>query len=199
MSTPICAFIVSAHSRPVELNLCLLSLVCQSFPDWVAIVTDNSDSSTYRDLNFEVVTRLNDRRISYAHTGSSCPSCYHSAEVGAALVPVNAPWLAFPSDDSYLCPDFLERMAQNSEDIDLLYCDVLYDRRLTGKRDVLRVRPHVGFVDKTSFMVRREKFIGFPDKRQDGLPCVADGAAIERMVSLGYRHCRVDECLVVHS
>jgi len=192
-----CTFVVSAFNRPTHLELCLLSLCLQTRTDWTAIVTDNADSSVYSEMNEDAVRRVGDGRIAYRYTGSTCPSCYHSAEAGAARA--TGTYLSFPSDDSYFVPEFLERMLESADGADLIYCDVLYDRRLTGRRAALQCEPRVCAIDKTSFLVRRDKFIGFPDKRNDGMACPADGQAIERMIQLGYGHRHVDECLVVHN
>ena len=192
-----CTFIVSAFNRPTDLKLCLLSLVLQTRTDWSAIVTDNANSSTYRDLNEEAVRWVGDERIEYVYTGDRANNCYASAEIGASMVAGG--WLGFPSDDSYYVPEYLERMLEVEQDLDFVFCDVLYDRRLTGRRAVLSTEPREGAIDKTCFLVRREKFIGFPDQPASGGSSSADGKAVERMVALGYRMRRVDECLVVHS
>ena len=193
MTTPSCTFIVSAFNRPVHLRLCLLSLVVQTRKDWSCIVTDNSKT----ERNRVAVNEIGDSRIAYIPTGEFCPSCYHSAEVGAVLA--TGEWLAFPSEDSYYCDDFLERMIEESSDADFVHCDLLYDKRLTGRRVAMRSEPKNGFIDKTNWIVRRSKFIGFPDKRDDGSPCPADGQAVERMVALGRRTKHVPEILCVHN
>src|ERR1700688_4633721 len=146
-----CTFIVSAFNRPTELKLCLLSLVLQTRIDWLAIVTDNANSSTYRDLNEEAVRWVGDDRIRYTYTGDRANNCYASAEIGASMVAGG--WLCFPSDDSIYCNDFLERMLEVEQDLDLVYCDVLYDRRLAGRRAVLSTEPREGAIDKTCFAV----------------------------------------------
>jgi len=197
VTAPACTFIVSAFNRPTELKLCLLSLVLQTRIDWLAIVTDNASDSLYQDLNEEAVRWVGDDRITYMHTGRNCVSCYHSGEVGAIEATGN--WLIFPSDDSYYCPEFLERMLEVEQDADCIFCDVLYDRRLAGRRAVLSTEPREGAIDKICFAVRRDKFIGFPDQPADGRSFPADGKAIERMVASGYRMRKIDECLVVHS
>jgi hypothetical protein len=197
VTAPACTFIVSAFNRPTELKLCLLSLVLQTRIDWLAIVTDNANSSTYRDLNEEAVRWVGDDRIQHHYTGDRANNCYASAEIGASIVAGG--WLGFPSDDSYFVSEYLERMLEVEQDLDCIYSDVLYDRRLAGRRAVLSTEPREGCIDKTAFLVRREKFIGFPDQPADGSSSSADGKAIERMVAMGYRMRKIDECLVVHS
>lgn len=193
MTTPACTFVVSAFNRPTELKLCLLSLVLQTRTDWSAIVTDNSPDG----MNEEAVRWVGDDRIQYHYTGDRANNCYASAEIGASMVAGGR--LGFPSDDSVYCPEFLERMLEVEQDADCIFCDILYDRRLTGRRAVLFAEPREGAIDKTCFLVRREKFIGFPDQPAAGGSSPADGKAVERMVALGYRMRHVDECLVIHN
>lgn len=192
-----CTFIVSAFNRPTELKLCLLSLILQTRRDWTAVITDNSKHPDMSAAFSDVILDLSDPRLHYLYTGDRANNCYASAEIGAQAA--TGTWLIFPSEDSYMVPEFLERMLEAEQDVDLAYCDILYDRRLSGRRAVLSCEPVVAAIDKTCFAVRREKFIGFPDQSADGHACPADGQAVERMVALGYRMRHVEECLCVHN
>jgi hypothetical protein len=150
-------------------------------------------------MNETAVRWVGDDRISYLYTGKDSRSPYHSAEAGARVS--ESIWLAFPSDDSYFVPEFLERMLEFVDDVDLRYCDILYDRRLAGRRGVLCTEPRVCAIDKTSFLVRREWFDkvgGFAGENRP-FPCPADGEFIEKLVAAGARHERVAECLLVHN
>ena len=196
--TPVCTFVVSAFNRPVELKLCLLSLVCQSRVDWSAIVTDNAMDSTYRDLNRDAVEWVGDPRIQYAYTGDQAKNCYISANIGAQEA--EGEWLAFPSDDGYVCPWYLERMLRRAADLDLVYCDIVLGSAQSHR--FLSQQPRCCEIDKTGFSVRREWFNrvgGFVIENVDGGASTADGQFIERVVAAGARHGKVDEVLVVHN
>ena len=180
-------FLLSAYDRPATLWVSLGSLINQEEKDWECIVLDNNPDG----LNRKVVDAIRDERIHY--TRPLTKGCYHSSEVGAKWA--KGDWLCFPSDDSYYCPEFIERMTEDGG-VDLVYCNLLYDKRLRGRRAVLDVAPFECMIDKTCFIVKREKFIGFSAK--DDTPN-ADGRAIEAMIRMGYRHRKVHEVLVVHN
>ncbi len=195
----VCTFIVSAFNRPTDLKLCLLSLVLQSRTDWSAIVTDNANSSTHRDLNEEAVRWVGDDRISYLYTGDRANNCYWSANLGA--VEATGTWICTPSDDSYYSPRFLERMLRGTaDDLDLIYCDMAWGGPALPYR-ILDVQPRCCEIDKTGFLVRREWFqkVGGFGQANEALPSVADGELVEKLVAAGARHGKVAELLATHN
>ena len=120
-----------------------------------AIITDNSDSNL-ASLSEREVLRFPDLRIKYEYTGGRAANPYRSAEIGAALA--TGTWLAFPSEDGYFCPWYLERMLKkaDAENLDLVYCDTVIGNPWVHR--CLSVQPVIGNIDKTSFVVRREWF-----------------------------------------
>lgn len=189
------SFVLSCFDRPSALFVSLGSLVNQTVGDWQCLVMINGSDESMILAHQVVVLGFADKRIKvYSRYGAPHDiGCYHSAEYGARKS--TGKWLAFPSDDSYFTPEYVETMTSD-DGVDLAYCDVLYDRRLSGYRGILNVVPVEGLIDKTCFMVKREKFIGFPDK--DVTPN-ADGKAIEQMIRLGYKHRKVGEALCIHN
>jgi hypothetical protein len=157
------------------------------------IVTDNNAEPGMG--NFFQTDTMCDDRLSYIHTHAK--TCYHSAEHGAAFA--EGKYLCFPSDDSYYVPRFQELMVQAAEsrDLQLVYCDMLFDgRRMGGRYGVLNVQPQLNHIDKTGFLVRRDVFDGFHEK--DASPA-ADGYFIEEMLRRGIRHGKVQDVLAVHN
>ena len=60
--------------------------------------------------------------------------------------------------------------------------------------------PRVRRIDKTGFILRRDCFVPFPEKRDDGGPTHADGLLIEWLVSSqSVTHAKVPDALVVHN
>lgn len=152
--------------------------------------------------HFLIASRLRDPRVSAICTFDPAPywDCYWSAEWAVSTLPLISTWLCCASDDSYYCPEFVERMTDVPPEIDLVYCDILYDRRWAGWRKVMPSAPIEGSIDKTSFIVRRSRWIGFPDKR-DGVrgTANADGRAVEEMARREYRMRHIPEPLVIHN
>lgn len=195
---PLCTFIVSSHNRPVELRLTLACLQLQTERNWEAIITDNSDSNL-ASLSEREVLRFPDLRIRYEYTGGRAANPYRSAEIGAALA--TGTWLAFPSEDGYFCPWYLERMLKkaDAENLDLVYCDTVIGNPWVHR--CLSVQPVIGNIDKTSFVVRREWFckMGGFNVENVGGPAPSDGIFIEKSVAAGARHAKVSEVLCVHN
>jgi hypothetical protein len=108
-------------------------------------------------------------------------------------------WLGFANDDGYMVPKYAELMiaAAEKHGWDLVYCDLVYDPRLTGKYDVLLAEPRLGRVDRTSFLVRRKVWEGFVPYGDNWL--WADGATIEAMIKRGVAHGKAKGVLVVHN
>ena len=193
-------YIVSAYDRPRSLRCCLASIQLQTDKNWHVIVADNGGD--YR--NREVTDSFHDPRIDHLDTAqfSTGPQwdCYWSAEWVVANIPMGQ-YICLPSDDSYYVPLFQEAMLAKAraEDLGLVYCDMLYDRRIGGKYGVLNVRPASCAIDKTGFLVRRDCWIGFPNKPQTPSSSCCDGEMIAEIVRRGVRHGKVDEVLCVHN
>jgi glycosyltransferase involved in cell wall biosynthesis len=187
------SFIVSCFDRPEMLLCCLASLNCQSHREIEVIVTDNSNDSVTQSYHKEYCGQLGAK---YLHTG--LPGCYHSAEVGAQYA--SGEYLCFPSDDGYMVPTFAEVMLKDArgQNLDLLICGAVYSPRWESERyHLMEVAARLNFVDKTNFILKRDKFIGFPDKTLGA--CAADGMLIDRLVASGIRHGVISDVMVVHN
>ena len=205
MSSPKVSYIVSAYDRPQALRCCLASLQCQSDPDFEVIIADNATTEQLHQEHWEMMYRMYDPRFRHLDTAKVATSpawdCYWSAE---AVVEHEAKgeWIVLPSDDSYYTPVFQATMLKAAEanNWDLAYCDMLYDRRGHGKYHHKTVAARSCEIDKTCFMLKREKWIGFPTKPTEALAAsCCDGEMIEELVRRGVRHGRVDELLCVHN
>jgi hypothetical protein len=110
---------------------------------------------------------------------------------------VQGDWLCFPSDDSYYVPRFSEIMleAARAQNLDFVYCDMLYDWRPDDVYRIMNVEPRSCAIDKTCFLVKREIFKGFP-YHESGWN---DGAFAEQLVAEGVRHGKAPGVLVVHN
>jgi hypothetical protein len=205
---PAVTYIVSAFDRPRFLRGCLASLQVQTDPDFEVMVACNSPDPGMQLVQRDIVEPF-DHRFRFCDTdvmnagpeGSPAWDCYWSAEwvVGNRA---KGEYICLPSDDSYYVPIFQEAMLAKAraENLGLVYCDMLYDRRMCGKYGVLEVHPIVDFIDKTGFLVRRDAWIGFPAKNTIELgPSKCDGEMIEELVRRGVRHGKVEEVLVVHN
>lgn len=198
------SFIVTAYNRPLALRTCLSSLCQQTNDQWEVAVMDNSVPGS--DLDEHARLCEMDRRIRYHYVrplteiGSNksghTHSLYKATEIGVERT--SGWWLCFPSDDSYYCPWFAERMlhAATKAAWDLVYCDIV----MGGSKEhhVLEASPRACCIDKTSFLLRRSWFQGFSQGHGESYP-QADGLMIEELVRRGIRHGRVPEVLVVHN
>jgi glycosyltransferase involved in cell wall biosynthesis len=193
--TPRISFIVSAYNRPEFLRCCLASLVCQTMTNWEAIVMDNTSDPyiTWRQANIS----MSMNRVHYRSTPKELRNTsYHSSEWAVQNF-AQGEWVAFPSDDSYYLPEYAQEMLAAGENADLVYCNMVMGGTWAGQ--VLDVRPTEGYIDKTGFILRREKFQPFPGKPDNGGPSNSDGMLIDKLVREGIRHVKVPKILAVHN
>lgn len=208
---PLITFLISAHSRPDSLGCLLYSLRCQTVREWSAVVLDNSTIDIINERHVNRIMDLNDSRVSYRNPRMGDPYLTANKYLSQAA----GDWLAFPNDDTYYVPDFIRIMTDRAikgpeafqyelealpHELDLVYCDTLYDPRRTGRWEVLDVHPSPGRIDKTSFIVRRDKFMGFiPDPVSPfGSPCQSDGYTMQALADR-LPHGKAPGVLVVHS
>ena len=194
-------FLVNSYAAPENLWCLLGSLIQQTDPSWEAVVLTNHPEPAKRYDHKLVVEAINDRRISTADSWHERHSwdCYWACDWAVDQGLAKGDWICCASDDGYYVPEFVEEMTKS--DADLVLCDALMRKHIgTGQRRVVNTLPKCGHVDKTAFMVRREKWIGFPHKNTTmSGPSAADGMAVESMVRLGYKWDKIDLPLVVHN
>jgi hypothetical protein len=202
---PSVSYIVSAFERPDCLPCCLWSLKIQTDPDFEVIVADNALDWRVQLQHQRAVEALGDSRFRHCNTAKQSTDqawdSYWSAE-WAVKHETRGAWICLPSDDSYYVPVFQQVMLTKArlDKLQLVYCDMLYDRRLAGKYKVLNTAPAPEFIDKTGFLVARDAWIGFPTKRQRWPgPSICDGQMIQELVRRGVPHGKVDEVLCVHN
>ena len=201
---PRLSFIVCAFENPSALRTCLSSLLDQTMQDFEIIVVDNSIDK-FAAYRIECLCEELSFHIQYEWTSTRTvlvdPSCRHSrclytaSEIGAKMA--TGDFLCFPNSDSYYPPVFAERMLRAAENG---HCDLIYSDFVLGTPDrkyvVMESQPRQTKIDKTSFILRRELFAGFPDKANYEQ---ADGMMIERLVVAGVSRRRVGEILCWHN
>ncbi len=155
------SFIVSAYDRPVCLRCVLASLQVQTEAAIEVLVADNSPNPAMNNTNLQILFSLNDNRFKYTNPRER--TCYEATKV---LAPVcHGEWLCFPHDDGYYVPGFAANMlacAAANPAADFIYCDMLYDPRLSngeGTWTPRGVEPRCGFIDKGGFIIRKALFL----------------------------------------
>lgn len=194
------SFIVTAFNRPQLLLCALASLQAQTCRDFEIIVVDNAIDPDMKQANYRacIVTNTEDIRTVYMPT--SGPTCYHSTELGVALSVGD--FVCFPSDDSYYVPKFVEKIVNaidTNSDLELLYFDLVYEHVHTHQYEHMKVRPALYWIDKTGFVLRKDKFVPFPNKPIIDEPAPCDGLLINQLVATGIKHGKVYEILGVHN
>jgi hypothetical protein len=187
----LCA-IVSAYDRPEKLRLVLQCMKVQTFTRDLFDVIVTDDSADGANL-------LIAKDFGYRGIHTQVRDCYAAAEI--ACKATNAVYVWFPSDDDWFCPHFAERLMQAAyaNAWDLVYCDMLWGPRTTGKYEPWQVTPRVGRIDKAGFIVRRKLVIdagGFPEKKRK--PNCSDGMLVERIVRKCFKYGKVNEVLWCH-
>jgi glycosyltransferase involved in cell wall biosynthesis len=188
MSEPRVTLIVSTFHSPDKLTCLLYSLKVQTFADFEVLVADNSTEPEMLGRDQAIVAGMRDARFRHCATGPS--DCYYAADKLAKEA--RGDYLAFPSDDNYYVPGFLEVMLRQRAD--LIYCDMIYDPRYTGTWAQVDVHPTAGHIDKGGFLLRKSQFTRFPADRT-----WADGLLVEELMGRGVSHAKAPGVLWVHN
>jgi GT2 family glycosyltransferase len=189
------SYIVSCYDRPDCLICCLASLKLQTHKNYEIIVTDNSTDEETMEKH-----RKTCEQFGAKYMNTRAITCYHSAEMGAKVAVGR--YLCFPSDDSYYMPKFGESLLQAAHEHDaaFAFCEMIHNEAPpTYTHRVRGVKPRLGYIDKTGFIVRRDLFPYFPCKPVLPVPCGADGLLIEYLKKAGAKYVKIDDVLVVHN
>jgi hypothetical protein len=127
-------------------------------------------------------------------------NCYESANMAAKEA--TGEWLCFASDDSLYVCKFSAAMLRQAEKsgAGLVYCDCVYSGKAGNPAwqdySVLDVKPKIGSIDKTCFIVKREIFLreGFKPHPRGW----SDGQLVQSLIAQGVKHCKADGVLLVH-
>jgi GT2 family glycosyltransferase len=193
--TPDISFIVSTYNRPEMLWCCLASLRAQTHKNIEIIVTDNAT-----DIGVKATHRSACSLFDAQYIAANVLTCYHSAEMGVASA--SGTFLCFPSDDSYYVPTFAAEMLKvaTERQASLVYCEMVYNPRWPmDTYRLLGAKPQLNHIDKTGFILRRDKFLGFPNKPESSMACACDGYLIDELVGQGVSHAKHERILAVHN
>ena len=172
------SFIVSAFDRPDHLTCLLYSLKVQTRGDFECIVTDNAPLDMIAAHQASIVRTMDER---FSYTRPLMRDSYESANWGAERA--RGEYLCFPSDDSYYGNRFLDLVFRRGGDADLIYFNCVWDGH-PGKQEFefmhLETELRMNKIDKSGFLLRRERFLGFPGPF--GTSRAADGMLIEQVV-----------------
>ena len=196
---PRISYIVSTHNTLDRLPCCLRSLRAQTDQDFEVIIADNSEGRIEQLLIHEIALSIFPKCRYFA---TQEPECFHSANKVAPLA--HGEFLAFPSDDSYYMPVFGEAMyaAAMYTPADFVMCHMVYDDRCGhGRYTAIPQKPERFWCDKTGFIIRKDKFPGFPNVKLSGSreAMSADGEMAELLVAQGVNWKVIPDVLVVHS
>ena len=174
--------------RPQALPVLLWSLINQTHAAWECLVLDQGVGHSAA-----AARAVPDPRIRYQVVARVGDWGQTAKEWAARTLTAPSDVLAFPNDDAYYCPVFLERLVGAIEaGAALAYCDWVFDKPnyapFVGK-------PRVGYIDVGGFVITRAAFDtvgGFADRGQTG-----DGQLVERVVAAGLPHTHVPGCFYV--
>ena len=194
VKAPDVSFIVTAHSKPEALRITLSSLLLQQKVSMETLVSNNATSKYFRDAISSVCKEYKVREVQNA-----APECYSAIELLAPSA--TGKFLCFPSEEDYYTPVFARKLLDHARryKLHLVYCDSLYDSRVFGSYEVMRVQPLMGHIDKGGFLLRRNLFNGFPGTPLENIPTLCDGALIERLRGDGIAFGKICEVLWVHN
>lgn len=189
---PDISFCVTAHDRPNGLYLTLLSLSLQKELSYEIIVGVNATHESMMDNLEYVAESFSDNILTNETT-----NCWDHSELIAKSA--TGRYLCFPSEADYYTPTFGKQLLKmaNTDDLDLAFCDCLYDYRHDDSYLVLFVRPAVCCIDKGGFLIKRNRFNGFPKGPN---PDHSEGYLVESIVNdKSSKWKKLNEVLWVHN
>jgi len=207
-------YIVSAFNRPAMLPVALWSIAGQSHQDFECIVADNSDNEDTAGEHRKIVEQINSffsiPKFFYVrtHKKTKVSDCYWAAEwIVQNIKFAKGRWLCFPCDDTYLVPEFAQRMlieaAKRTADFVYVKHIVCGPEALGGPETAYAVwDQRLHRTAKTSFIVKRSVFNevgGFQGKMDRPGTVNADYFFSSQMVAAKKRIACVDQVLLVHN
>ena len=194
------SYIVSNYHSALSLLCCVTSLLQQDATEEILIADNSTDPQQIQFVENMLSLSYKIRRID---TSKVCPTpteqvapCYAAANEVAKEA--KGEWLCFPSSDSYYVPGFARIMLDTADELGLefVYADFLYDPRYnTTHYQVVQAYPRYRMFDKTCFIVKRDRFNGFPLKSNgadDYLLCAG-------LLEAGVKHGKAPGVLLVHN
>jgi len=205
---PEITYIVSAFNRPVMLPVALWSIKGQSHQDFECIVADNADNDAIAKQHEQAVKDLRDPRFRHVRTAAKTKVSdpYWAAEWVIENL-ARGRWIVLPCDDTYLMPQFAERMLRHAQrkKAEFVWCRwPVVGQEAAGNQ----IMPDMGYgvwdikihrTPKTSFMFRRSVFTGFEGKLSRAGYCNADYFLSSQMVAGRVRISCLPDILLVHN
>ncbi len=205
---PEITYIVSAFNRPVMLPVALWSIKGQTHQDFECFVTDNSEDRAIQNLHKQAIADMRDPRFIHVPTVKriKVSDPYWAAEWVISHL-AKGRWVATPCDDTYLMPQFAERMLRHAERerADFVWCRwPVVGQEAAGNQ----VHPDMGYgvwdiklhrTPKTGFLFKRSKFHGFTGKLDRAGYCNADYFLSSQMAQDGARLACLSDILLVHN
>jgi hypothetical protein len=136
--------------------------------------------------------------FSSVENGLVLHGCYFASEYAVEHF-ATGEFVSFPSDDSIYSLYYAEKLLRlaDEKDLELTYCDLVMDGPNDG--GVLSCAAQCCLIDKTNFILKRNRFIPWPGKHPTGGGSCSDGALIDELVGQGIRHGKVGHPLCIHS
>lgn len=186
------SFCVTAHDRPVGLELTILSLMSQKgYADYEILVGINST-----DPSIKIALEFVCKKHNIFFISNTTENCWTHTEFIAGHA--TGRYLCFPSEADYYLPTFGKQLLNVSNGkLDLVFCDCLYDYYHDDKYKILYVQPLVSHIDKGGFIIKNTRFLGFPKPLN---PDHADGFLIEEITkNPNSTWAKIPEVLWVHN
>ncbi|MFW5804016.1 MAG: glycosyltransferase family 2 protein [bacterium] len=144
---PELSIIIPTYNRPKVLRYCLLSVLNQSFENWIAyVIGDNCSDSTK-----EIINAFNDERISYYNNPYRFGEQSGGNSIGIALAETR--FIAFLNHDDIWLPNHLEKALQELKELrgnfyvgrSALYSKTKNNQPVIEKASVKNIKPYWTF------------------------------------------------------
>lgn len=127
MSNPQVSIIVPVYNTAQYLNVCIDSILNQTFADFELILINDGSKDCSLEICREYVKK--DQRVSLIDKKNEGVSCARNSGIETAV----GIWVAFIDSDDYICQDYLENLVRASgEGLDFVQSGIVFFNNETG-------------------------------------------------------------------
>lgn len=182
-------FVLLAHNEVNDPYVSLGSLLCQTNPNWKAIVFHNG-------INYDMhrmIVSLHDRRITYVETHANNGTDTINRETAFRQL-VNTEWVVSSSIQDYFLPKTVESILSVADKSDFIHWNGI--NHLYHDNHIHNTKPEPTFIDWSNMAIRTElaKQINLVHRFHQ-----ADGQFALSVMETNPRVVKIDKCLVVHN
>ena len=184
-------FVLLAFNEQYDFHVSLGSLMCQTNPNWKAIVFHNGPN---RNLQLQIERIFPDRRISYVETTENNGAGDINRDTAYKTL-VDTEFTVSTSIQDFYLPNTVEEILKVAEGQDFIYWNSINQH--VHDNHILDCEPKPRFIDWGNFAIRTDIAKGVEIPHLDDP--MGDGHFVERAMKTELRSKKISKILTVHN